>query len=91
LPLRADDAMPRNVSPKPKRSAKGAKPKPGAKPVGGRPPLGRDTVRMHITLDREIAAFLAEAWHERRPDGSFYSGPSALIEDLIRQHRDRRR
>jgi hypothetical protein len=55
---------------------------------GGRPRRTNVVTRLHLVVDSEIVQYLEGAWRvHRRPDGSFASGQSAFIEDLIAEHR----
>jgi len=56
----------------------------------GRPPRKTAYERLHVILSEELLEYLKAAWRtHRRPDGSFASGPSQFVEDLIAQHRGR--
>jgi hypothetical protein len=55
---------------------------------GGRPRRANPVTRLHLAVDSEIVDYLEGAWRvHRRPDGSYASGQSAFIEDLIAEHR----
>jgi len=68
------------------------KPNPpeAAKNVGGRP-RRKPFVRLHLSVDEELTQYLEAAWHQHRlADGTWASGASAYVEDLLRADRERR-
>jgi hypothetical protein len=58
---------------------------------GGRP-KGAPSRRMHVAIEESLASYLDRAWrNHERADGSLAGGPADLIEDLLAEHRDRRK
>jgi len=45
-------------------------------------------VKMHFTIDADLARYVNEAWRMHRlEDGGFVNGPSAFVEDIVRRFR----
>jgi hypothetical protein len=62
--------------------------KPTKAGAGGRPRRGVSYARVHITLAEDLAQYVNDAWRtHRRSDGSYASGPSGFIEDLVARHK----
>jgi hypothetical protein len=62
--------------------------KPTKAGAGGRPRRAASYARVHITLAEDLAQYVNDAWRtHRRSDGTFASGPSGFIEDLVARHK----